>query len=73
MPRLLALIGALALLLLPLGAFAEDARVTLDEAAKALGASAVKSILALAVDDLLPLHGRLVPLAELYRTIGRVP
>jgi len=29
--------------------------------------------LGLAVDDLLPLHGRLVPLAELNRTIGRAP
>jgi glyoxylase-like metal-dependent hydrolase (beta-lactamase superfamily II) len=27
--------------------------------------------LGLAVDQLLPLHGRIVPLAELYRTIGR--
>lgn len=29
--------------------------------------------LGLAVDRLLPLHGRMVPLAELYRTIGRTP
>ena len=29
--------------------------------------------LGLAVGDLLPLHGRLVPLAELQRTIGRAP
>jgi hypothetical protein len=27
--------------------------------------------LGLTVDQLLPLHGRLVPLAELHRTIGR--
>ena len=27
--------------------------------------------LGLAVDQLLPLHGRLVPLAELYKAIGR--
>jgi len=29
--------------------------------------------LKLDVGDLLPLHGRLVPVAELYRTIGRAP
>ena len=29
--------------------------------------------LGLDVGDLLPLHGRLVPLAELHRTIGRAP
>jgi len=29
--------------------------------------------LSLAVDGLLPLHGRLVPLAELHRTVGRTP
>jgi glyoxylase-like metal-dependent hydrolase (beta-lactamase superfamily II) len=29
--------------------------------------------LGLAVDTLLPLHGRLVPVAELYRAIGRTP
>lgn len=29
--------------------------------------------LKLAVDRILPLHGRIVPLAELYRTIGRAP
>lgn len=29
--------------------------------------------LGLAVGDLLPLHGRLVPVADLYRTIGRTP
>jgi len=27
----------------------------------------------LGVDQILPLHGRVVPLAELYRTIGRNP
>ena len=27
----------------------------------------------LVVDRILPLHGRIVPLAELYRTIGRNP
>jgi len=27
----------------------------------------------LVVDQILPLHGRIVPLAELYRTIGRNP
>ena len=27
----------------------------------------------LVVDQILPLHGRVVPLAELYRTIGRTP
>ena len=27
----------------------------------------------MAVDHILPLHGRIVPLAELYRTIGRNP
>jgi hypothetical protein len=29
--------------------------------------------LKLDVGDMLPLHGRLVPVAELYRTIGRTP
>jgi hypothetical protein len=29
--------------------------------------------LKLDVVDLLPLHGRLVPVGELYRTIGRTP
>ena len=159
MPMLLVLISVLALLVSPLGASAKDARVTLDDVAKALGASTLKSIqytgaggayavgqspapglpwpqfnaksytrsvnyetpslrdeqvrylpkekllsqadaftplppntapptpvspftvnladnitrLALAVDGLVPLHGRLVPLAELNRTIGRAP
>ncbi|HET6366750.1 MAG TPA: hypothetical protein VFG27_05960 [Pseudomonadales bacterium] len=27
----------------------------------------------LVVDQILPLHGRVVPPAELYRTIGRTP
>jgi glyoxylase-like metal-dependent hydrolase (beta-lactamase superfamily II) len=29
--------------------------------------------LSLTVDQILPLHGRIVPLAEMYRTIGRTP
>jgi hypothetical protein len=29
--------------------------------------------LGLAVDHLLPIHGRMVPLAELHRAIGRTP
>jgi hypothetical protein len=29
--------------------------------------------LGLPVDQILPLHGRMVPLAELYRAIGRAP
>src|SRR5687767_15772420 len=82
---LIALIAAAALVL-PAVAAAQNA--TIEDAAKALGAPAVKTLeitgggytvhlsahiakLGLAVDQHVPLHGRIVPFADLDKAIGR--
>jgi hypothetical protein len=61
----LAVIASLLLVLSPLAVEAQDSKAALEAVAKALGADAVTS------DQILPLHGRVVPLAEMKKTIGR--
>ena len=72
MPTTLALIAALLLLAPPI-AHVQDSRAALDTVARAMGADSVKSLEYTGSDRLLPLHGRIVPLADLHRASGRVP
>jgi hypothetical protein len=91
MRRFFAWTAAALLLCTPIGAQAQNARATLEGAAKALSTVEVKSLevsgsgiqfqagqsytdnlkqLNLAVDRLLPLHGRMVPIADLHTAVG---
>ena len=63
-------------LLSPLTGHVQDGRAALENLAKAMGATTLNladniTRLGLAVDQLLPLHGRIVPLADLNKAIGR--
>ena len=70
MRTLVALVAAV-VLLSPIAGYAQDGRATLESVAKAMVMADNITRLNMNVDTLLPLHGRLVPLAALHTAIGR--